>query len=145
MNLSDEFQITDKQVDQFVFGYITAALWTEEENINESGVEADRSEVCPDSLKRVEKCCKRLLTEYHDAVRLMAEHIVHSEEYTAWEVLGHNFWLTRNGHGAGFWDKEYRHTAAVKASEYLTLNVGFGTKYPAVDLYVGDDKKIYID
>jgi hypothetical protein len=31
------------------------------------------------------------------------------EEYAdsgaTWEQFGHDFWLTRNGHGAGFWDR----------------------------------------
>lgn len=50
-------------------------------------------------------------------------------------MIGHDFWLTRNGHGAGFWDRSLgevgdRLTAACKP-------------YSGVDLYVGDDGKIY--
>jgi hypothetical protein len=49
--------------------------------------------------------------------------------------VGHDFWLTRNGHGAGFWDRGMgergdRLTAACKP-------------YGGVDLYVGDDGAIY--
>jgi hypothetical protein len=49
--------------------------------------------------------------------------------------IGHDFWLTRNGHGAGFWDRGLgalgdQLTEACKA-------------YSGVDLYVGDDGKIY--
>jgi hypothetical protein len=48
---------------------------------------------------------------------------------------GHDFWLTRNRHGAGFWDRGYgavgdRLTAAAHA-------------YGSVDLYAGDDNLIY--
>lgn len=49
---------------------------------------------------------------------------------------GHDFWLTRNGHGVGFWDRGYDKEvgdALTKASE------SFGE----VDLYVGDDGRIY--
>jgi hypothetical protein len=51
------------------------------------------------------------------------------------EQIGHDFWLTRNGHGAGFWDRGLgdvgdKLTEACKA---------FG----GVDLYVGDDGLIY--
>ena len=51
------------------------------------------------------------------------------------EQAGHDFWLTRNGHGAGFWDRGLgalgeRLTAAAHA---------FGQ----VDLYTGDDNMIY--
>lgn len=48
---------------------------------------------------------------------------------------GHNFWLTRNGHGAGFWDGDYPETGA----ELTESAKGFGE----FDLYVGDDGKIY--
>ena len=27
-----------------------------------------------------------------------------SEQYSAEDLAGHDFWLTRNGHGTGFWD-----------------------------------------
>jgi len=51
------------------------------------------------------------------------------------EAVGHDFWLTRNSHGAGFWDRGLdwlgdRLTAACKP-------------YGSVDLYVGDDGAIY--
>ena len=51
------------------------------------------------------------------------------------EQNGHDFWLTRNHHGAGFWDRGYG-----EAGEKLTaLSHGYGS----YSLYVGDDKKIY--
>ena len=50
------------------------------------------------------------------------------------EQIGYDFWLTRNGHGAGFWDR----------------GLGVGGKladlckpYGSVDIYVGDDGQIY--
>ncbi len=52
------------------------------------------------------------------------------------ESAGLDFWLTRCGHGAGFWDGDWKepHAAALDA-----LSKQFGN----VDLYVGDDGKIY--
>jgi hypothetical protein len=49
-------------------------------------------------------------------------------------LAGHDFWLTRNGHGAGFWDGGWPESGDVltKASE----------PYGSVDLYVGNDGKI---
>lgn len=52
------------------------------------------------------------------------------------ETVAHDFWLTRNGHGAGFWDGDYQKTTG----EALTaLAHSFGE----VDLYLGDDGKLY--
>lgn len=52
------------------------------------------------------------------------------------ERAGHDFWLTRNGHGAGFWDGDWPDAVGdrlTKASE------AFGS----CDLYVGDDGRLY--
>lgn len=52
------------------------------------------------------------------------------------ESSGHDLWLTRNGHGAGFWDRGYPEDVAgrlTSAAEALGQ----------IDLYVGDDGVIY--
>lgn len=55
---------------------------------------------------------------------------------TAEEYAGHDFWLTRNGHGAGFWDRGLgelgdRLTAAAKgygsADDHTPYDCGDGT------------------
>lgn len=49
---------------------------------------------------------------------------------------GHDFWLTRNRHGAGFWDR-----GLGKPGEDLTkLSHSFGELWS----YIGDDNKIYL-
>jgi hypothetical protein len=50
---------------------------------------------------------------------------------------GHDFWLTRNGHGAGFWDGDW----PAAAGERLTAAC---KRFPEVDAYVGDDGLIYL-
>lgn len=47
------------------------------------------------------------------------------------EQIGHDFWLTRNHHGAGFWDR-----GLGKIGEALTKA---SHVYGSVDLYVSDD------
>ena len=49
---------------------------------------------------------------------------------------GHDFWLTRNGHGAGFWDGDY---PKARGKELTGLCRPFGS----FDLYVGDDGKVH--
>lgn len=52
-----------------------------------------------------------------------------------YEEAGHDFWLTRNGHGAGFWDGDWP-----EAGDALTVAAkAFGE----VNLYVGDDGFVY--
>lgn len=52
------------------------------------------------------------------------------------EQAGHDLWLTRNGHGAGFWD---RGLPAAIDEELSNAARAMGS----VDLYVGDDGKVY--
>jgi hypothetical protein len=49
--------------------------------------------------------------------------------------IGHDFWLTRNGHGAGFWDR-----GLGELGERLSKAC---KPYGSVDLIAGDDEKIY--
>jgi hypothetical protein len=51
-------------------------------------------------------------------------------------AVGHNFWLNRNGHGAGFWDLGLgaRGDRLSKASKV----------YGSSDIIVGDDKKLHV-
>jgi hypothetical protein len=51
-------------------------------------------------------------------------------------MAGHDFWLTRCGHGAGFWDGDWPEPAATALD---TASKEFGN----IDLYVGDDGQIY--
>lgn len=48
---------------------------------------------------------------------------------------GHDFWLTRNSHGAGFWDRGY--------GEIGTKLTDASHPYGSVNLYVGDDGMIH--
>lgn len=48
---------------------------------------------------------------------------------------GHDFWLTRNGHGCGYWDR-----GAGDAGDALTAA---SKPYGEVDLYLGDDGMIH--
>lgn len=51
--------------------------------------------------------------------------------------IAHDFWLTRNRHGTGFWDGDYPE----KLGEKLTdISHEFGEQW----LYVGDDGKLYL-
>ncbi len=63
--------------------------------------------------------------------------------YQNWELIkenldraGHDFWLTRQGAGAGFWDGDWPEAAGKRLTESSKT---FGE----TTLYVGDDGKIH--
>jgi hypothetical protein len=51
-------------------------------------------------------------------------------------MAGHDFWLTRNGHGAGFWDGDLSEDVGNALTEAAK-------KFGECHLYVGDDGQIY--
>lgn len=50
--------------------------------------------------------------------------------------FAHDFWLTRNHHGAGFWDGDYPEPYG----KWLTR---IAQSFRECELYIGDDGKIY--
>jgi len=126
------------RLDEFTLAYIECALWsTNDESTPAGGEPLDTNyavdSLTPETLESIAADCKRFQEENADDIAAGPDH----PEYTAAaERAGHDFWLTRNGHGAGFWDGDWgdelgeRLTAACK-------------KYGEVNLYVGDDGLIY--
>lgn len=52
--------------------------------------------------------------------------------------IGHDLALTRNRHGAGFWD-----SPEVYGKQNAEILTDISHSFPEVCLYIGDDKKLY--
>ncbi len=114
-------------MDAFTQSYVTAALWTETDDAQNYSV----ADIAPPSLRKMEGDCR--LFQQQNAALLVSFYAAGFDS----ERAGHDFWLTRNGHGSGFWDEDAPddiRTGLTRASH------AFGEQ----DLYVGDDKKIYV-
>lgn len=64
------------------------------------------------------------------------DNLTHSQKTDATNQAGHDFWFTRNGHGAGFWDGDWLE----EVGERLTATSKI---FGEVELYVGDDGLVY--
>ena len=58
------------------------------------------------------------------------------------EQIGHDFWLTRNGHGSGFWDRQYDNDQAGTLGARLSA---VAEEFVHLDVVMGDDGKIYFE
>lgn len=154
--------ITD--LDTFTKAYIEAALWSSSANISEcddctfttttemrkcpkcgaglsgsdkSFQDMDLDTFAPETLAQIVADCAKFQGEQSDVIET-AECSRGSGEYTKLEQAGHDFWLTRNGHGAGFWDGDWTEPAA-------TLLTDAAKKFGEYNLYLGDlkEKVIY--
>jgi hypothetical protein len=112
-------------MDKFTESYIGTALWCTSDEDNVPLDEwADSSDLAPETLKEIEEDCKLFQEEFG--------HLFKGFE----ELAGHDFYLTRNRHGAGFWDGDWDKDIA-KVLTQASHNCG------SFFLYPGDDSKIY--
>ena len=116
--------ITD--LDQFTRDYLEAAEWLlPEPQDDEEAREA--TGFSPEFIKQAIEDC----ADFQEA---NADALVEYQDLTGY-TGGVDFWLTRNGHGAGFWD---RGTEPVFTALTDSAHV-----YGGIDHYVGDDGLIY--
>lgn len=117
-------------LDSFTQGYVETALWIgllEDEEIEHFGGlhRAAFDDLAPECLEQLCADC----ADFQQAAAAMLE--TWGDDHQA----GHDFWLTRNRHGAGFWDR-----GRGKLGDDLT---GLAHGYGSCNLYVGDDGRIY--
>lgn len=84
--------------------YLGTALWSSTNNLDPNGGfpldnDFDLYDLTDESLKRANQDCE-------DFLEMCEEKGISLDDFDD-EQLGHDFWLTRNGHGAGFWDGDY--------------------------------------
>ncbi len=109
-------------------GYLECALWSS----NDDGGPLDRSHTINDiAWEAVIQAAKDV-----DAFMAACDFLDLGHDGHGYESVGHDLWLTRNGHGAGYWDGDY----PVHGNGLTTLARGMGE----VDLYVGDDGLVYM-
>jgi hypothetical protein len=116
--------------DKFLRQYLETMLWSTNDNSDESGGDPlDKnygiSDISDELLASSIKDCNAF-------IKMAGEKLDQAGDD---EQNGHDFWLTRNGHGAGFWDRGY----GPVGDELSRMAKTFG----GYDPHVGDNGKIY--
>lgn len=119
-------------INDFISGYLECALWSSnndngEDNPPPLDQSHSTSDLHPDTLEKMKTDCQA----FYDANKKV---FIGSMPV---EYAGHDFWLTRNRHGAGFWDREY--LSQNQQSALTSASHAFGEYW----LYVGDDNLIH--
>jgi hypothetical protein len=127
------------QFDQFTLACLEAALWSTSNDDDFLDAQYDIRDFAPETLEKLKADCKSFQASqaWQAAIAEDDPRAGRRQRYGCEESGGHDFWLTRCGHGAGFWDGDWKepHASALDA-----LSKQFGN----VDLYVADDGKIYL-
>lgn len=123
--------ISKTDFDKFFTAYLVAALWSSVDDNGESmDANYDITDIDPKSKKDAAADAKSFLEE--NAKLLEEAESKHKYDITD---AGHDFWLTRNHHGTGAWDR-----GLGDIGRKLTNSAHI---YGSSDLYVGDDGKLY--
>lgn len=127
-------------LNEFVKAYAECALWSscgpdEEpyacENLDDLFSVED---ISPETMASMREDCEDFCKSNHADLLAYCE-AMGNEQWSGEMRAGHDFWLTRNGHGAGFWDR-----GLGELGERLTKAAKV---YGSVELYPGDDGKVY--
>jgi hypothetical protein len=122
-------------LDEFTRAYIEAALWsTNDDDDKPLDANYDPDDIAPDTLATIIADCRRFQAD-NAADLALAYKRYPQKEWSPEAQAGHDFWLTRNGHGTGFWDR-----GIGKVGDQLT---DASRKCGEVNLYVGDNGKIH--
>lgn len=127
------------KLDEFTSAYINCMFCLTNDELNPEGGEPldkkyDIKDIDPPSLAKIVVDCKAFQEKHAEDIE---GGYIRSVEWSDLDMAGNDFWLTRNGHGAGFWDGNWKEEAGKRMTE---TSKSMGEVCP----YVGDDNKIYI-
>jgi len=119
------------KLDDFTLAYIACAFWCSNDESTPSGGDPlekrySIADVAPETLNKMASDCaafQRTNAPLLEACGLGAEE------------AGHDFWLTRNRHGSGFWDEDIGDVGRQLTEAACACG--------ECNLYVGDDQRIY--
>lgn len=119
-------------VDEFTKQYIVTALWSSDDGGLNKLSEMSWQDLAPQTLDMM----KRDAISFQQQCAALLDRAYQETGYSYGPgSAGHDFWLTRNHHGAGFWDRGL--------GEVGNMLTTAAHKWPEVDLYVGDDGLVY--
>lgn len=115
-------------LDEIMAGYVECALWSsshmEDEDSTPVPFDEVDAEISDETMAQMREEVRQFVDANNDDLLTMDN-----------EQIGHDFWLTRNHHGAGFWDR-----GLGEKGDRLTKSA---QTWGACDLYLGNDGKIH--
>ncbi len=125
-------QMVERDCDEFTKAYMLAALWSSDDESDPRGGNPmednySMSDIEQKSWDKIVDDCAKFQEQHAKLLEASGLSV---------EQAGHDFWLTRNRHGSGFWDRDLPDEIGDALTEAAHA---FGE----TGLYVGDDGQIY--
>ena len=126
-------QITTENLDAMLTQYIETALWSSLDSADDPmDLSCGERDVHADTVEQMHEDCKDFAEANAEQIRQWGG------KGDAWAAAGHDLWLTRNGHGTGFWDRD----AGAWPNGGTDLAQA-AKDCGGCDLYIGDDGMVY--
>ena len=138
LKLYEEFT-TKLNIKKIMDSYLECAIWTEEERLEEEnteGYEGEIKDLIPEADLNVNNFSDDSKIKAYEDIKLFLKYAGDSVNGIDEEQLGHDIWLSRNGHGAGFFDRGYD-------DDIEKILMDSAHKIGSVDIYLGDDGLLY--
>lgn len=119
------------RLDSFTRGYITAAMWTLTDEDGNSCDDLTFADIADETIAAAVGDCEAFQADNRADLDEASE-----EQGRDDESHGHDFWLTRNHHGAGFWDRGYSPELSKRLTDAAHV-------WGGCDWYLGDDGRVY--
>lgn len=113
--------------------YLVTAAW------------ADSPEECngktylfsPESILKAENDCKAFVEKIRiEFTPIEFQKLFDLSDENVWSLVGHDFWLTRNHHGSGYWDKKVYNYIVSDGSDRLTK---LAQEFNEVSIYLNEE------
>ena len=130
--------MSTRDLKAFTDAYVEAALWSSNDESDEQGGEPldanyGPGDIAPATKRAMERDCASFFEKYGRLIEDDESPAI--DKHGRWSLAGYDFWLTRNGHGAGFGDGNFpKHDDELYEA---------AKEYGYFELYVGDDGVIY--
>jgi hypothetical protein len=122
-------EIKGIEIDRFTRGYLECALWlSTDDNDNPLDDNYSLDDLTLNAITVAKSECEKFQRDNEELLKLAGDDTQN----------GHDFWLTRNGHGAGFWDRDYENRVG---NGLIVACKNFGE----ANAYVDDNGEIEID
>jgi hypothetical protein len=132
--------------------YVVTAIWsTNDESTPEGGEPFDQNytpaDIDLESLAEMNADCQKFKAAVLEDGEFCSQAAIKIaaggstvEQWLDTASVGHDFWLTKCGHGCGFWDGDYEWIYDGAGDQLTKIAKKFGES----NLYLGDDRKIYL-
>lgn len=131
MSFGPDLRSQDEAIERARSSYIEAALWTSLDEAEPLEDSFSLSDIDPGVLVNAQDDLRRFMVTNRATIAAVRSDAEAGGGHYGAEQTGHDFWLTRNSHGTGFWDRGLGELCDRFAQSARAAG--------ECDLYIGDD------